>query len=474
MERIDAIDRGGPALNAIVESNPDALDTARALDDERRQRGARGPLHGIPIVVKDNIDTHDKMRTSAGSLALADSRAVRDAFVIERLRDAGCVLLGKSNMSEWANFRSVRSTSGWSGRGGLTRNPYALDRNASGSSSGSAVAVAANLCAAAIGTETDGSIVGPSSVCGIVGLKPSMGLVSRSGMIPLARSQDVIGPMARCVADVAALLGAMTGADWRDGATMRGRPKAHADYRPFLDRAALKGARIGIVREGVETDRRCEAVLNHAIAAMKGEGATIIDPVRVVDPDSLDAPEFEVVVEYEFKTGLNAYLAALDRGVQTLQDVIDFNERHAAREMPYFGQDLLLRAQRRTTVSHEEYAQMRARNRRLAGADGIDAALARHRLHAIASPTSGPAWLTDLVTGDHDTQSNSQPPAVAGYPHITVPAGYVHGLPIGLSFFASAFSEPVLIGLAYAFEQTTRVREPPRFLPSANIDTFTV
>ena len=469
LQRIQAIDKQGPALNAFIELNPDALEMAEALDCERVQRGRRGLLHGIPIVIKDNIDTADRMHTTAGSLALEHSIAPRDSFVVQRLRAAGCVLLGKSNMSEWANFRSVHSTSGWSGRGGLTRNPYALDRNASGSSSGSAVAVAANLCAAAVGTETDGSIVSPASICGIVGLKPTVGLLSRSGIIPLSRSQDAAGPMARCVADVAALLGAMTGADERDLATVRNHEHAFTDYTRVLDRAGLNAARIGVVRDVLHLDRFCQTILDDAIACMRESGATIIDPVTVVAANALDAPEFDLVLQYEFKTGLNAYLAdtAPRSPVTSLEALIEFNERNATREMPFFGQDLLLRAQQQSPLSHAEYARMRTRKRRLAGAEGIDVALTQHRLDAIITITSGPAWLTDLITGDHDTQIMSQPPAVAGYPHITVPAGFVHGLPVGLSFFAGAFSEPRLIRLAYAFEQTAGVRRAPRYLATA-------
>ena len=471
LQRIQAIDRHGPALNAIIELNPDALGVAEDLDRERKQRGARGLLHGIPVVIKDNLDTADRMHTTAGSLALEHSIAPRDSFVVERLRAAGCVLLGKSNMSEWANFRSVRSTSGWSGRGGLTRNPYALDRNASGSSSGSAVAVAANLCAAAVGTETDGSIVSPASVCGTVGLKPTVGLVSRSGIIPLSRSQDSAGPMGRCVADVAVLLGAMTGADEGDAATVRNRGQASADYTRFLDPAGLRHARIGVARDLPNLDGHCEVILDQAIACLKESGATVVDPVSVVAPNALDAPEFDLVMHYEFKTGLNAYLAGRGPGspVSSLEALIRFNDRHAEREMPYFGQDLLLRAQQQSALGHADYARLRARKRRLAGVEGIDAALAKHRLDAIVAITSGPAWLTDLVTGDHDTGISSQPPAVAGYPHITVPGGFVSGLPVGLSFFASAFSEPVLIRLAYAYEQVARVRREPRYLATARL-----
>ena len=470
LARIDAVDRAGPAINAMIELNPEALAIAAALDRERREKGARGPLHGVPVVLKDNVDTADRMRTSAGSLALADHIAAQDAFVVARLRDAGCVILGKTNLSEWANFRGARSTSGWSARGGQTRNPHALDRNTSGSSSGSAAAVAADLAAIAVGTETDGSIVSPSSICGIVGIKPTVGLVSRSGIVPIAHSQDTAGPMARCVADAAVLLEAMAGVDARDAATKARRGKAHADYTKFLDPAGLKGARLGVAREFFGRNDRVDRVIEQALAAMKDAGAVIVDPVLVRHHDKLDAAEIEVLL-YEFKHDLNAYLRAAGAGspVRSLADVVAFNERNAVREMPYFGQERLVEAAKKGPLSDPAYRKALEANRRRAGAEGIDAALAKHRLDALVAPTGGPAWLTDYANGDHYSGSCSQPAAVAGYPHVTVPAGFAFGLPIGVSFFAGAWSEPTLIRLAYAYEQATKARRPPRFTPTLTV-----
>ncbi|MFO1399054.1 MAG: amidase [Burkholderiales bacterium] len=468
-QRMDAIDVQGPALRSIIERNPDALATAAALDRERRAKGPRGPLHGVPVVLKDNIDTADRMRTSAGSLALGESIAARDAFIVARLRDAGCVILGKSNLSEWANFRGARSTSGWSGRGGQTRNPYALDRNTSGSSSGSASAVAADLCAIAVGTETDGSIVSPASICGLVGVKPTVGLVSRSGIVPIAHSQDTAGPMTRTVADAAALLTAMTGVDARDGATAASRGKAH-DYTRFLDPNGLRGARIGVARDLFGTNDRVDALIEAQIAVLKSAGAIVVDPVRIANFDKLGPSEFDVLL-YEFKADLDAYLAALGPGaaVHSLADVIAYNERNSTRELQYFGQERLLAAQKKGPLTDDAYRKALARNRKLARTDGIDAALAKHRLDALVGPTGSPAWLTDYVNGDHAEGGASQFPAVAGYPHITVPAGLVWGLPVGLSFFASAWSEPTLFRLAYAYEQLTKARTAPKFLPTAPV-----
>ena len=466
--RIDALDKQGPALNAMIELNPDALAIAAALDRERREKGARGPLHGIPVVLKDNIDTADRMRTSAGSLALAESIAPRDAFVVGRLRAAGCVILGKTNLSEWANFRGARSTSGWSARGGQTRNPYALDRNTSGSSSGSAAAMAASLAAMAVGTETDGSIVSPSSICGLVGIKPTVGLVSRAGIIPIAHSQDTAGPMTRSVADAAALLSAMTGVDARDSATVGSRGEAFGDYTRFLDPLGLKGARIGVARELFGDNDRVVRVIEEAVAAMKAAGADVIDPVHLAHHDKLGESEFEVLL-YEFKAGLDTYLGALgpDASVHSLAELIAYNERNAVREMPYFAQEHLVAAQKKGRLTDAAYVKAVARNRRLARREGIDATMAKHRLDAIVAPTGSPAWPIDYVNGDHAAGGCSQPAAVAGYPHITVPAGLVWGLPVGVSFFASAWSEPTLLRLAYAYEQATRARRPPRFLPTA-------
>ncbi len=468
--RCDAIDKVGPAINAIIERNPDAVAIAEALDRERRDKGVRGPLHGIPVLLKDNIDTADRMRTSAGSLALGEAIATRDAHVTEKLRAAGCVILGKSNLSEWANFRGARSTSGWSGRGGQTRNPYALDRSTSGSSSGSGAAIAANLCAIAVGTETDGSIVSPSSVCGLVGIKPTVGLVSRAGIIPIAHSQDTAGPMTRSVADGAALLSAMAGPDPRDAATRASRGHHHADYTKFLDPAGLKGARLGIARDFFGANDRLDKVIEDAIAALKNAGAVVIDPVQM--PSIPKIGEFELdVLYFEFKAGLDTYLRTAGPGaaVHSVPELIAWNQRNAAREMQYFGQERLIAAQKKGPLTDPAYRRAVARCRQYSRTQGIDATLAAHRLDAVVAPTEGPAWLVDYVNGDHQTTSCSQPAAVAGYPHITVPAGFVWGLPVGVSFFASAWSEPTLIRLAYAYEQATKMRRPPQFLATARL-----
>jgi amidase len=467
LARIDDVDRRGPAINSVIEVNPDALAIADARDRERRDGGTRGPLHGIPILLKDNVDTADRMHTSAGSLALARSTPARDAFLVQRLRDAGVVILGKTNLSEWANFRSTRSSSGWSGRGGQTRNPYALDRNPCGSSSGSAAAVSANLAACAIGTETDGSIVCPASACGIVGIKPTLGLVSRSGVIPIAHSQDTAGPMARTVADAAALLGVLTGVDPRDRATVASTGRSHTDYTGFLDPGGLRGARIGVARNYFGFSDAVDHAMNDAIAAMKSAGATIVDPANIATKGRFDDSEFEVLL-YEFKADLNAYLAGLgpQAPARSLADLIAFNERNREREMPFFGQEIFVMAQKKGPLTTRAYRQALAKNHRLSRAEGIDAVIARHRLDAIVAPTGGPAWPTDLLNGDHFTGGSSTMAAVAGYPSITIPAGSVFGLPVGISFFASAYTEPKLIRLAYALEQTLKARTAPRFLPT--------
>jgi len=470
LARIDALDAGGPALRSVLEKNPDALAIADSLDRERRETGPRGPLHGIPILVKDNVDTVDRMATTAGSLALVGAKPPADAFVVRRLRDAGAVLLGKTNLSEWANIRSSTSTSGWSGRGGLTRNPYALDRNPCGSSSGSGVAVAASLCSAAVGTETDGSIVSPSSANGIVGVKPTVGLVSRSGVIPISHSQDTAGPMARTVRDAAILLGALAGIDAEDAATGAGERRALPDYTAFLDPNGLKGARIGVVRGLFGFLDRVDAVMAEALAAIKSAGAELVDPVELTSAAKIGEPE-GTVLHYEFKAGLNAYLARLGPGapVKTLKDVIAFNEKHAKEEMPYFGQETFLKAEARGPLTSFEYLEALAKSRRLARTEGIDATMDKHRLDALVAPTLGPACVTDLVNGDRWLGDASTAPAVAGYPHITVPAGFVFGLPVGISFFGRAWSEPVLLKVAYGFEQATRARRPPRYLTTADL-----
>lgn len=469
LARIEEIDTQGPAVNAILEINPDALAIADALDEERRAKGVRGPLHGIPVLLKDNMDTADKMRTTAGSLALAGSTVSQDAFVVQRLREAGAILLGKTNLSEWANFRSTHSTSGWSARGGQTRNPYALDRNPCGSSSGSGVAVAANLCPVAIGTETDGSIVCPSSANSIVGMKPTVGLVSRSGIIPIAHSQDTAGPMARTVADAAILLGVLAGVDPRDPVTHESLGRAHRDYTPFLDARGLRGARIGVARRFFGFHPMVDQIMDAAIEEMKRIGATLVDPVGTDMAGEFQDAEFEVLL-YEFKADLNGYLAARPHApVRSLKEIIAFNAQHPEKEMPYFGQEIFLMAEEKGPLSSEAYLNALRQNHRLSRAEGIDAMLHEHQLDAIMAPTGGPPWLTDLVNGDHHLGGSSSPAAVAGYPNITVPAGYIYGLPVGISFFAGAYSEPTLLRVAYAFEQATRVRHSPPFLASADL-----
>ncbi|MEO8432571.1 MAG: amidase [Acidobacteriota bacterium] len=472
LARIDEIDRRGPALRSILEVNPDALAIAGNLDAERKAGRVRGPLHGIPILLKDNIGTADRMTTTAGSLALEGSIPAADSWVARRLRDAGAVLLGKTNLSEWANFRSTHSTSGWSGRGGLCRNPYALDRNASGSSSGSGAAAAASLCAAAVGSETDGSIVSPSNNCSLVGIKPTLGLVSRSGIIPIAHSQDTAGPMARTVADAAVLLSALAGADPSDGVTREAAGKAKADYAVFAP-GDLAGVRIGVPRKGLfgqsgTADRLVEA----AISDLKRLGAVIVDPADIDSVGDFDKAEFEVLL-YEFKADLNAYLAALPGPAGThprsIAELIVFNEKNRDREMPYFGQEIFLQAEKKGPLTDKAYRDALEKDLRLSRRDGIDRAIEKHRVDAFIAPTSGPPSLTDLVNGDYGVGGCSTLPAVAGYPHVTVPAGYVRGLPVGVSFFGRAWSEPTLIRIAYAYEQATHHRRAPRFLPSADV-----
>ena len=463
-DRINDIDKKGPALSSVIEMNPDAESIAAALDRERKERGSRGPLHGIPILIKDNIDTHDRMMTTAGSLALVGAKPARDAFVAQKLREAGAVILGKTNLSEWANFRSMKSSSGWSARGGQTKNPYSLERNPCGSSSGSGAAVAANLCAAAIGTETDGSIVCPSNANSLVGIKPTLGLVSRSGIIPIAHSQDTAGPMTRTVSDAAILLNAITGIDPRDESTNSGRGKS-ADYTTFLDKDGLRGLRLGIARKHFGFNERVDKLMNDLLEEMKKLGAVLVDPSDIPTSGKFDESEFEVLL-YEFKAGLNAYLAGLgpQAPVRSLKEIIAFNEQNREREMPYFGQDIMLKAEAKGPLTSKPYLRALRKNHLLTRTQGIDFIMKKNRLDALVAPTGGPAWPTDWINGDHFTGGYSSASAVAGYPHITVPAGYVFGLPVGISFFGGAFSEPKLIKIAYAFEQATKSRKPPKFL----------
>jgi len=465
--RIEELDRKGPKLRAVIELSPDADAIAQALDAERKQKGPRGPMHGIPVLIKDNIDTHDKMTTTAGSLALEGWTPPADAFLVQRLRLAGAVILGKTNLSEWANYRGSRSTSGWSARGGLTRNPYALDRNPSGSSSGSAVAAAAGLCAAAVGTETDGSIVSPSNCCGIVGLKPTLGLISRTGVIPIAHSQDTAGPMTRTVADAAALLGALTGVDPKDAATGPSAGKGLADYARLLAKDGLRGARLGVVRQLLGGSRHVDAVFEKALADLKRLGAVIVDLEQIPNLFAFGATESEVL-SYEFKADLNAYLARLPTGKpRTLKELIAFNEREKDRELRYFGQETFIRAETRGPLTDQAYVDALAKNHRLTREEGLDVVFDAHKLDAVIAPTGGPAAATDLVYGGGGgLRGLSSVAAVSGYPHLTLPAGYVFGLPVGLSFVGKAWSEARLLQLAYAYEQGTHHWTPPRFLPT--------
>ena len=468
LDRIEELDRKGPTLRHIIEINPEALSIADALDRERKSGRERGPLHGIPVLLKDNIDTADRMTTTAGSLALAGSIPLQDAFIAGRLRAAGAILLGKANLSEWANFRSTHSTSGWSGRGGQAKNPYVLDRNPCGSSSGSGGAVSANLCALAVGTETDGSIVCPSSANGVVGIKPTIGLVSRAGIIPIAHSQDTAGPMTRTVRDAAIMLNVLAGIDPRDPATNSSRARGEMDYTRSLDANGLRGARIGVARTRFfGYSDVTDGLINQAIDDMKAQGAIIVDPANIETAGKFDDTEFDVLL-YEFKADLNAYLASLGprAPVKTLRDIIAFNDAHKAEEMPWFGQEIMIQAQAKGSLTEKKYRDALAKNLRMSRAQGIDATMKKYRLDAIVAPTGGPAWVTDLVNGDHFSGASSTPAAVAGYPNINVPAGFSHELPVGISFFGRAFSEATLIRLAYAYEQATRHRRPPRFIPT--------
>jgi amidase len=467
LARIDEIDKRGPAVNAIIELNPDALSIAATLDQERKARGLRGPLHGIPVLIKDNIDTADRMMTTAGSLALVGSKPPKDSFVALRLRAAGAVILGKTNLSEWANIRSSHSTSGWSGRGGLTKNPYALDRNPCGSSSGTGAGISANLAAAGIGTETDGSIVCPSSSNGLAGIKPTVGLVSRAGIIPISHSQDGAGPMCRTVRDAAILLGALIGVDPDDAATAASAGNSQTDYAQYCDPNGLKGARIGVARKYFGFNDAVDALIEQALGVMKQQGAILVDPADIATLGKFDESEL-LVFMYELKADLNTYLARLGAGapVRTLQDIIDFNEHNRQKEMPYFGQDLFLKAQAKGPLTEKEYVDALAKNHQLARTEGIDALMDKYHLDAIVAPTGGPAWLTDLINGDHSAGGSSNAAAVAGYPNINVTAGFLSGLPVGISFFGRAWSEPTLIKLAHSFEQVTKARQAPRFLSS--------
>jgi amidase len=470
LERIDDVDKHGPAINSVIELNRDALSIASDLDKERKAKGARGPLHGIPVLIKDNIDTHDRMTTTAGSLALGGSIPLQDSSVAKKLREAGAVILGKTNLSEWANFRSSHSSSGWSGRGGQTRNPYVLDRNPCGSSSGTGAAVSANLSAIGIGTETDGSVVCPSNANSLVGIKPTVGLISRAGIIPISHSQDTAGPMCRTVTDAAILLGVLTGVDPRDDATKASAGKSFADYAKFLDANGLKGARIGVHRKGFGFNDGVDKLLGDCIDIMKRRGAVIVDPADIPTQGKFDDSELEVLL-YEFKADLNSYLAALGprAPVKSLKEIIDFNEQYRDREMPYFGQDLFLKAQAKGPLTDKAYRNALARDQRMSRKEGIDFVMDKNKLDALIAPTGGPAWPTDWLNGDHFSGGYSTASAVAGYPHVTVPAGYVFGLPIGISFFGRAWSEPTLIKFAYAFEQATKARRAPQFLPTAKL-----
>lgn len=474
LSRINAIDRHGPTLNAVIEINPDATAIADQMDAERKAKGLRGPLHGIPILIKDNIATADKMQTTAGSLALIGSVPPKDAAVAAQLRAAGAVILGKSNLSEWANLRSSHSTSGWSGRGGLTRNPYALDRNPSGSSSGSGTAVASNLCAVAVGSETDGSIVSPSNNCGIVGIKPTVGLIARSGIIPISHTQDTAGPMARSVADAVVLLSVLAGVDPQDPATAAARGNIQPDYTKFLDGSGLRGARIGVVRKYAGFSIEVDHLFGEAIDVMKHAGAEVIDPVEIATIGKFDDAELQVLL-YEFKDGLNRYLAWLGAStpIHTLKEIIQFNDDHRQQEMPYFGQDLMLQAEAKGPLTASEYLKVLEDCRRQSRAEGIDATMDKFKLDALVAPTGGPAWTTDLLNGDRTVGGSSTLAAVAGYPNINVPMGITFGMPVGVSFFGRAWSEPTLIKLAYSYEQLTNARKPPLFLPSADLSLKT-
>jgi len=468
LARIEAIDRRGPKLASVLEVNPDALAIADGLDKERAAGHVRGPLHGIPLLIKDNIDTADKMETTAGSLALLGTKPARDSFVAQKLREAGAVILGKTNLSEWANIRSSHSSSGWSGRGGQTKNPYALDRNPCGSSSGSGAATAANLCVMAVGTETDGSVVCPSSANGLVGIKPTVGLVSRAGIIPISHTQDTAGPMCRTVRDAAILLGALAGVDPRDEATAASAGKAAGDYTKFLDPNGLKGARIGVARKYFGFNDAVDALMNRVVDQIKQAGAEVIDPADLPTHGKFNDSEF-LVLQYELKADLNAFLAGRPGAPKSLKEIIDFNDKNRDKEMPYFGQDIFIKAEAKGPLTEKEYTDALAADVKLSRNEGIDAVMDQHHLDAIMAPTAGAAWLTDLINGDGSGGGSSNAAAVAGYPDITVPAGFIFGMPVGVSFFGRAWSEATLLKIAYAFEQMTKVRKAPEFLGTARL-----
>lgn len=472
LARIDAVDKHGPTVNSVIEVNPDALPLADSLDKEFKQKGPRGPLHGLPILIKDNIDTADRMSTTAGSLALVGAKPPKDSFLVQKLRQAGALILGKTNPSEWANIRSSHSTSGWSGRGGLTRNPYALDRNPCGSSSGSGAAASANLSAGAIGTETDGSIVCPSSANGIVGIKPTVGLVSRAGVIPISHTQDTAGPMCRTVTDAAILLGALTGSDPDDPATAASSGHSLTEYTQFLDPNGLRGARIGVVRKYFGFNDAVDALMEKSLDLLKKQGATLVDPANIDTIGKFGESELTVFL-YELKADLNAYLARLGPSapVHTLKDIIDFNDRNREKELPYFGQDVFLKSQEKGLLTEKEYLDAIENCRKLSRSQGIDAVMDKFKLDALVAPTGGPAWITDLICGDNSGGGSSSAAAVAGYPSVTLPAGFIFSLPVGISFFGRAWSEPSLIKLAYSFEQASKVRKPPRFLPTLPVNS---
>src|SRR5215472_7226860 len=471
LDRIERLDRRGPSLRSVIEVNPDAADIAGRLDRERRERGPRGPLHGVPVLLKDNLDTHDRMQTTAGSLGLIGEPAPHDATVAARLRQAGAVILGKANLSEWANFRSTRSSSGWSGRGGQCRNPYVLDRNPCGSSSGSAAAVSANLCAAALGTETDGSIVCPSSASGVVGIKPTVGLTSRAGVVPVSHNQDTVGPHARTVTDAALVLGALVGVDPRDGATASSAGRFFVDYTQFLRTDGLVGARIGVARtSGFDKSPKTDTIIEEAITALRDAGATVVDPANIPTQEQLGRPLETTVLLYDFKNDLNAYLATRTGvPIRSLADAIAFNQAHAAVELKWFGQDRFEEAEAKGPLTEPEYVEALQQSHSLSREQGIDAVMDEFQLDALVAPTSSPAWVTDLVDGDHHVTASSTPAAQAAYPIVTVPAGFSFGLPVNISFIGRAFSEPTLIRLAFAFEEATRVRRPPQFLPTIEL-----